>query len=69
MDWSKHGLYNGEFNYGFDLDHIIPISSAKDDAEVYKLNHYTNFQPLCTKVNRYIKRNKINFTLLNNFKI
>ena len=28
------------------LDHIIPISSAKTEEEVIKLNHYTNFQPL-----------------------
>jgi hypothetical protein len=28
------------------LDHKIPISSAKTEEDVYKLNHYTNFQPL-----------------------
>ena len=25
--------------------------------KIIKLNHYTNFQPLCSKINRYIKRN------------
>lgn len=28
------------------LDHIKPISSAKNEKEVLELNHYTNFQPL-----------------------
>lgn len=61
MDWSKHGLYNGELNYGFDLDHIIPISTAKNEEEAYKLNHYTNLRPLCSYINRNIKKDKINY--------
>ena len=28
------------------IDHKIPISSAKTEGEIYKLNHYTNLQPL-----------------------
>ena len=56
MNWNNYGLYNGELNYGWDLDHIIPISSAKTEEDVIKLNHYTNFQPLCSHVNRNIKR-------------
>lgn len=59
MNWDNHGLYNGELNYGWDIDHIIPISSAKTEEDVYKLNHYTNLQPLCSKINRYIKRDLI----------
>ena len=61
MSWKNHGKYNKEFNYGWDLDHIIPISSAKNEDEAYRLNHYTNFQPLCSKLNRDIKKDKINF--------
>ena len=37
------------YNYGKDgwhLDHIIPLSSAKTEDELYKLNHYSNLQPL-----------------------
>jgi len=59
MNWDNHGKYNGELNYGWDLDHITPSSSAKTEEDVIKLNHYSNFQPLCSKVNRDIKRNKI----------
>lgn len=59
MTWENRGLYNGEFNYGWDLDHIIPVSSAKTEEEMIKLNHYTNFQPLCSRVNRDIKKSII----------
>lgn len=61
MNWGNKGKYNGEFNYGWDLDHIIPISSAKTEEDIYKLNHYTNFQPLCSHINRDIKRDKPNY--------
>ena len=43
--------------YMWDIDHIIPVSSAKREEEIIKLNHYTNLQPLCSKINRYIKKN------------
>lgn len=59
MSWNNHGLYNGTLNHGWDMDHIIPITSSLNEDDVIKLNHYTNIQPLCSKVNRYIKRNKI----------
>lgn len=38
MSWENHGEWH--------LDHKIPISWAKSEEDVYKLNHYTNFQPL-----------------------
>lgn len=56
MNWENRGLYNGEFNYGWDIDHIIPLSSAKTEEDIIRLNHYTNLQPLCSKFNREIKR-------------
>jgi hypothetical protein len=58
MSWENRGLYNGELNYGWDIDHIIPSSSALTEDNVIKLNHYTNLQPLCSKVNRDIKKFK-----------
>jgi len=59
MTWENRGLYNGEFNYGWDIDHIIPVSSAKTEEELLLLNHYTNLQPLCSKINRDIKKSNI----------
>lgn len=61
MNWDNHGLYNGEFNYGWDIDHIIPISYSTSEDEFLKLNHYSNLQPLCSKINRDIKNDKINY--------
>lgn len=46
-------------NYGeWHLDHIIPMSTAKNEEEMIKLCHYTNFQPLWAKENLQ-KSNKI----------
>lgn len=59
MCWENRGKYNGEFHYGWDIDHIIPISSAKSEEDIIKLNHYTNLQPLCSKINRDIKVDKL----------
>lgn len=59
MTWENKGLYNGELNYGWDIDHIMPVSSGKTEDDMIKLNHYTNLQPLCSKINRDIKKNKI----------
>jgi hypothetical protein len=61
MTWENRGLYNGELNYGWDIDHIIPISSAETEEDLIKLNHYTNLQPLCSYINRYLKRDKLDF--------
>lgn len=40
MCWENYGFY------GWHIDHIIPLSSAKTEQEVYELCHYTNLQPL-----------------------
>ena len=54
--WDNYGKYNGTLNYGWDIDHIKPICKAKTVEDVIRLNHYTNFQPLCSYTNRHIKR-------------
>lgn len=62
MNWYNYGNPKDgiiELNKSWDIDHIIPVSSAKTEEEVIKLNHYSNLQPLCSYNNRYIKRNKI----------
>lgn len=59
MDWNNRGLYNGQPKFGWDIDHIIPLSSATCEVDIITLNHYSNLQPLCSYTNRYLKRNKI----------
>lgn len=58
MSWSNYGLYNGQYNYGWDIDHIIPVSTATTEEELLKLNHFSNLQPLCSYTNRNIKKDK-----------
>jgi hypothetical protein len=53
-----YGKYNGELNYGWDIDHIIPLAPAETEEDVIRLNHYTNLQPLCSYTNRYIKKDQ-----------
>ena len=50
MNWENHGQWH--------LDHIYPVSLAKDEEELIKLNHYTNFQPLWA-IDNIKKSNKI----------
>jgi hypothetical protein len=52
MSWNNYGYY------GWHLDHIIPLSSAKTEEEMCKLCHYTNLQPLWAEDN-FKKSNKI----------
>lgn len=59
MTWENRGLFNGELNFGWDVDHIVPLSSAKSEEDLIKLFHWSNLQPLCSYVNRHIKRGKI----------
>ena len=49
MTWENHGDWH--------LDHKIPISWSKTEADVIKLNHFSNFQPLWACDNIY-KSNK-----------
>lgn len=61
MNWENRGLYNGTLNYGWDIDHIIPLASAKTEEELLKLNIFSNLQPLCSYTNRVLKKDNINY--------
>jgi hypothetical protein len=58
MTLENYGLYNGKKNYGWDIDHIIPISSAKTKEDLISLCHYKNLRPLCSYVNRVLKKDR-----------
>ena len=38
MSWENQGKWH--------IDHIIPLSSATNKDELYKLCHFTNLQPM-----------------------
>ena len=50
MSWENSGEWH--------LDHIYPVSLAKDEEELIKINHYTNFQPMWA-IDNIKKSNKI----------
>ena len=50
MTWDNYGEWH--------IDHIIPLSSAKNDDELKNLCHYSNLQPLWA-IENIIKRDKI----------
>ena len=51
MNWGNHGVYTGNPNETWQVDHIVPLSSAISEEDVIRLNHYTNLRPLCSKKN------------------
>lgn len=52
MSWENYG------HKGWHIDHKVPLSSAKNNEEVFRLCNYTNLQPLWCKEN-YKKGSKI----------
>lgn len=52
-------LWEDVFLDKLDIDHIIPISTATTESDLFKLNHYTNLQLLYYKDNRFVKSDKL----------
>jgi len=53
MTWDNYGIF-------WQLDHIKPLASAETEEELYKLNHYTNLQPLLIKDHQVKTVNDLN---------
>jgi hypothetical protein len=51
MSWDNHGIGEGKWA----LQHIIPRDLAIDEKEIYLLNHYRNFIPMCATANGILK--------------
>ena len=58
MTWDNQGEWH--------LDHILPVSAAKTEEDILKLNHYTNFKPMWAREN-ISKGDKFCPKQLNNF--
>ena len=66
VEWLK---YENK-NKNFEIDHVIPLSLAKNEKEILSLNHYSNLQLLSSndnkrKSNKKIKKNNLK-SVLNN---
>jgi 5-methylcytosine-specific restriction endonuclease McrA len=51
MNENNQGVYTGNYNETWQLDHIIAISTATSLEDVVRLSHYTNLRPLCSRKN------------------
>lgn len=52
MSWENQGYCKKlDYKCSWHIDHIIPVSYAKTEEEIYLLNHWSNLQPLCGKIN------------------
>jgi len=56
MNWENHGRCDElDYNCTWHLDHIVPMKYAKTEEDIYLLNHWSNFQPMCGYKNMYQK--------------
>ena len=51
MNWGNRGSSTIP-KTKWQIDHIIPLATATCEADIIRLNHYTNLRPLCAKENR-----------------
>ena len=69
MSFENFQLYlEADYTEGMNLDHVVPVSWATTDDEVYCLNHFSNFQVLTeeenlSKGNRFVKEENLERTL------
>lgn len=56
MNWENHGEWH--------IDHIMPLSMAKTEDEMIRLNHYRNLRPIWAKENLVKGHKQINDLVL-----
>jgi len=60
MKWENYGnCKSNEYDCSWHLDHVIPVTYAKSQEHLVFLNHWSNFQPLCSRKNVSDKRGKV----------
>lgn len=58
MNWDNYGRLSADKEKLWNVDHIIPLASAKSIKEMHALSHYKNLQPMWWRDN-IIKGDKI----------
>ncbi len=63
MNWGNKGGGAGVHppNTFWDIDHIVPLSTAKTKEDIVRLNHYSNMRPMCSYENRYVKKDRLDW--------
>lgn len=64
VNWENRGGLNitaADIGKKWDLEHSIPLSSAKTEEDLLNLCHYTNIRPMCSYTNRHIKGDKLDW--------
>ena len=64
MTWDNYGNMGISItmintNLQWDIDHIVPICTARSVEEIHSLYHYTNLRPLCSVKNRWVKKGRL----------
>ena len=66
QNWNNWGAFKKgesvELRKYWQIDHIIPLCSAKTEEDVIRLNHYTNLQVLDAYINLIIKGSKLDYS-------
>lgn len=59
MSMDNYGNSQGvatDFCQSWQFDHVVPIAMGVTIEDIIDLNHYTNFQPLCSYENQFVKK-------------
>lgn len=59
MNYQNYGKYNGNYGFGWDIDHVVEMKTAETEEDVIRLNHYTNLRPLDSRINRRDRNYKL----------